>query len=101
MTNTEHKSEAQRPFIVCPTCEGEGSHGPGWVYTVSELDEAFGPDVDEYLEDMRRGRYNVTCEECGGQRVIRSACDCDGCEEAAREEYEYRALVAAELRAGC
>lgn len=55
--------------IVCTRCNGEGTHGPGWVFTEEDRYE-MGYEFDEMMDEMRRGSYNVTCETCGGRNVI-------------------------------
>lgn len=54
---------------VCPTCHGEGTHGPGWVFTEEDRYE-MGYEFDEMMDEMRRGTYNVPCEHCNGHNVI-------------------------------
>ncbi len=57
-------------FEVCQTCEGRGSHVNPSIddngITQSEWAEW---DEDE-RETYRSGGYDVTCYECGGQRVV-------------------------------
>lgn len=55
--------------IVCPRCGGEGVHGPGWTFTEEDRYE-MGYEFDEMMDEMRRGTYNVTCDECKGRNVI-------------------------------
>lgn len=57
-------------FEVCPTCEGEGSivHRALSVWTQADADE----DPDSF-EAMLAGRYDVTCDECNGLRVVDAA----------------------------
>lgn len=56
--------------VVCERCHGEGVHDhPAFAngITSSEMDEA-GP---EFLEDYMSGMYDVRCEECRGNRVVK------------------------------
>ena len=57
-------------FGVCPRCKGEGKHvNPnidGNGITSSEMEE-LGQD---FIEDYLGGVYDVTCQECGGLRVV-------------------------------
>lgn len=58
---------------VCYGCEGHGTvlcEGMrGHAYTMSEFQEEFDPEEQaEYFK--RGGRYDVTCSDCGGKRVI-------------------------------
>lgn len=100
MTNT-HIAEADRPFIVCPTCQGNGTHGPGHVFTQDDLDEQFGHEQYDVMADYRAGRYDVRCEECQGQRVVRAECECDECEADREEIWELEAMERAERAFGC
>ena len=65
----ENAQEVQAPaqWVVCPRCQGEGTHD-AWTggMTVAEMNER-GP---EFLEDYAAGMYAVACAECGGKRVI-------------------------------
>lgn len=68
---TEH--ELPSKFEVCPQCEGHGSclHPDigSYAYSSEEFNEAF--DDEEQAEYFRRGgRYDVTCFECNGKRVV-------------------------------
>jgi hypothetical protein len=90
-----HVQETARKFVVCPTCEGNGTHGPGHVYTQDDLDEQFGPDQFDVMVDYFAGKYDVRCEECAGKRVVRAECACAKCEADRREEPEYQAMVRA------
>jgi len=89
---SNHIEEASRPFIVCPTCKGNGTHGPGWVMTQADVDEMGYDEFDEYMENMQEGRYDVPCEECKGQRVVKGECPCSSCEEDREDEYQMREL---------
>jgi len=58
---------------VCPTCEGFGTHlNPSignHAYTMEEFNESFDEEgKEEYFR--RGGIYDVTCEECKGNKVI-------------------------------
>lgn len=57
-------------YIVCPTCDGAGSHVNPSIdsegLTAADFEEA-GP---EFFEDYRSGTYDVPCYECGGKRVV-------------------------------
>lgn len=59
---------------VCGNCEGHGSHlRPGMrehAYTREEFDEAFHDEEDRAAYFERGGVYDVTCETCGGRRVV-------------------------------
>ena len=94
---SNHIETGALPFIVCPRCEGHGTTGPGWVMTQDDVDE-MGHEFEEYMENMQRGDYDVPCDECGGQRVVKGECPCDECEAERIEEAELRHLEYMERR---
>lgn len=98
---TNHISKSDRKFVVCPRCEGRGQHGPGHVFTQDDLDEQFGPDQFEVMDDYRNGVYDVRCDGCAGLRVVTAECDCDDCESEAQEIWELEAMERAERAFGC
>lgn len=57
-------------YEVCPRCDGEGSHTnpniDGNGITASEWAEWDEEDRDNYMS----GVYDVSCEKCGGLRVV-------------------------------
>ncbi len=66
-------NEASVPAVyeVCPTCSGHGAHSraverDGGGFTASE----WADEDPDFREDYLSGRYDRTCEECHGQRVI-------------------------------
>lgn len=91
-------------FVVCPECDGEGTLGPGFVYTQADREEQFdGPDeFADHIEDIRNGVYDSPCGTCKGQRVVVDIEEFDGETTTAAQrwqmEREYRAEVAAEQR---
>lgn len=93
-----HVPTAELPFMVCPTCGGHGTHGPGHVWTASELDEQFGPEADDVMEDYRRGLYDEICSECNGLRVVRTVCACEVCEQDRTDEDQQAHWDAMERR---
>lgn len=114
---------------VCPRCRGEGSivnpSVDGHGITADEMDE-LGP---EFMQDYLDGLYDVRCPRCTGLRVVEK-CQVELCprpveeghvwddadnqqsmqhcfehltdqeREAAQEEAEYQAEIAAERRMG-
>jgi hypothetical protein len=63
----EQDTPVPTKWEICETCEGEGHHGPGWTWTASELDEQFGNEAEEFMDDLRRGTYDVPCSaRCSG-----------------------------------
>jgi len=59
---------------VCPRCEGFGTHLTPSIgqhaYTQEEFYEAFSDEEDREQYFRRGGIYDVTCEECKGNKVI-------------------------------
>lgn len=95
-------------YVVCGRCRGEGSHcnpaidGNG----ITESDREDWAD-DDFMEGYLGGRYDVTCEECGGDRVVlvvdetrTSPVDLALYRRHNREMAEMRAEEAAERRMG-
>jgi hypothetical protein len=105
MVEVEH--ELPVTFEVCPTCEGRGKHVNPSVDAGGLSAEDFYEDPD-FAESYMEGHYDVTCYECGGNRVVpvinRDRCDpeilkkLDDREEA---DAQYRREVEAERRFGC
>lgn len=87
-----------RKYEVCPTCDGHGKHShavDGNGITDSEWEEW---DHEE-REDYFAGRYDQTCEECNGKRVIQVV-DIDAIPEEARKQYiQYLGDIESEQRA--
>lgn len=83
-------------YKVCPDCEGEGTKGPGFVYTAQDVEEMGYEAFDEVQFMHREGMFDTVCEFCEGKRVVtvERAAEWD-------DELEYRAERAAEMRAGC
>lgn len=100
MTDTTTRAK----FVVCPDCLGEGTHGPGFVWTKDEIDED-REGFEETQRLLREGYFDVPCEFCKGKRVVEDLVEFDGvtttAEERYRDECDYRAEVAAERRLGC
>jgi hypothetical protein len=97
-------------FEVCQTCRGNGKHVNPAIDGNGLTQEDFDEDPD-FREDYFSGRYDVTCEECGGQRVVlaidEAECKRQGREDdleayykQGREEAAYQAECAAERRMG-
>lgn len=62
--------EVQLPchFAVCDRCNGTGVHDhPAFSNGISQ--EQFEEDPD-FREDYMSGRYDVSCKECKGLRVV-------------------------------
>lgn len=61
-------------YIVCPTCKGTGSHVNPSVDMNGLSQEDFDDDPG-FREDYFGGVYDVTCNTCGGKRVIPEPAD--------------------------
>jgi len=116
-TDAGDKIELSLPgkFEVCPGCEGHGTRlcegMRGEAYTTEEFYESFDDEqAEEYFK--RGGRYDVTCEECQGARVI-AVVDEEACRTPEQkrvlglyyakldDDYQYERECAAERRMGC
>lgn len=103
---TKHTEEENRPFVVCPRCQGHGTHAnPAFDgMSLSAMYDDLGPDeADEFRAEYttRGGMYDVVCEECGGKRVVRAECECASCERGRRELADMYAMERAERMFGC
>jgi hypothetical protein len=70
----EHVVQLPAKFEVCGRCEGHGTHLHPAIgehaYSVEEFNEAFDDDESRAAYFQRGGMYDVTCEQCGGKRVV-------------------------------
>ncbi len=103
-------------FEVCDCCGGEGKHvNPniecdGGGFTYSEWQEACQEDND-FAANYMSGKYDVTCYECKGLRVVPVVNESiltteqkevyDRYLEYQENEYNYAAERASERRMGC
>jgi hypothetical protein len=81
---------------ICSKCEGYGTHlhesFGSYAYTLAEFDTQFDDKMQgEYFK--RGGIYDVTCTQCGGDKVIK-VIDLEKCLKDPKlkiiyEEYEY------------
>lgn len=91
-------------YEVCGTCAGKGTH----VNPAIDADHGLSQeDFDQdpgFREDYFAGRYDVTCVECGGNRVVPAPQGTPEqmklIEEAIQDDANYRAECAAERRMG-
>ena len=102
------EGEEQELFLpthreVCPTCDGKGTSS-AYLGAFSGDDMREDP---EFFEDYMAGRYDRTCEECNGLRVIEvvdidkmPAADRALYEEHMREEASYNSMCEMERRMG-
>jgi len=54
---------------VCPTCDGRGCHVNPSIDAHGLTAEDFAEDPD-FAEDYLRGKYDIHCSECRGERVV-------------------------------
>jgi len=60
--------EGQR--IVCPSCNGTGSHVRRDIDDSRLIDSMREDGDDEGIRSYFRGSFDVTCEECKGRNVV-------------------------------
>jgi hypothetical protein len=72
-------------FKVCPLCEGKGTHINPSIDSHGLTAEDFYEDPG-FLEDYASGKYNQTCNECHGLRVI-EVVDEEACERQLLKDY--------------
>lgn len=86
-------------YIVCPACDGEGSIGPGFVWTQSDMEQEDPDEFADMQRAIRRGQFDTPCHFCKGDRVV-LAVDEDGqrAEERYQDHLDYEAEVRAEQR---
>lgn len=106
---TQYDVEIALPskFDVCPVCEGKGTHVNPSIDAGGLTARDFDDDPD-FREDYLGGRFDQTCNRCGGKRVV-PVVDEDRCPPEDLEAYygkldddaAYRAECEAERRAGC
>lgn len=56
-------------WIVCPVCEGKGTHVNPDIDANGLTAEDFDEDPD-FAEDYRSGVYDVTCYTCKGRTTV-------------------------------
>ena len=95
--------------IVCPTCDGRGSHVNPSIDSHGLTADDFYEDPD-FARDYMAGAYDVVCSECGGHNVVddvdyeRAKTECPDLlkrwEDYLQEQYNYEAECRAERRMG-
>jgi len=68
----ETEIEFPARFEVCSDCEGQGTHLHPAIREHAYTAEEWADEDDDFKEEYRRhgGIYDVTCETCGGRRVV-------------------------------
>lgn len=71
MTKKGNTFEVKLPHTreICPTCDGKGSHVNRNIDGNGISPEEFAEDP-EFEEAYFEGRYDVTCEECKGEKIV-------------------------------
>lgn len=89
-------------FVVCPSCEGEGTLDNFGAFTSVDLDEWYGDSYerDQFVDDYRAGRIGrVACDWCDGKRVVPAVDEFgDDADTAWKDHCEYLAIQRAEDR---
>lgn len=101
-------TEVPLPFIyeVCPLCSGKGTHVNPSIDSHGLTAEDFHEDPG-FREEYLSGRFDQTCNECHGDRVV-PVVDLDRVDPALLKEFreeqladaEFEAMAAAERRMG-
>jgi hypothetical protein len=65
----EEEASVRVKYVVCETCEGRGKHVNPSIDGNGLTSEDFAEDP-EFREEYMSGRYDVTCYECKGERVV-------------------------------
>lgn len=86
-------------YEVCPVCRGHGKHVNPAIDCMGLTQEDFDADPD-FEEAYFAGQYDVTCNGCGGLRVV-PALDEDRCDPDLRREYEADLADDAAYEAEC
>lgn len=89
--------ELPAKYVVCPRCEGCGSHVNPSIDGNGLTREDFDEDPD-FKESYFRGDYDVTCYECKGQRVV-AVVDPKRCGKQHLRAYRQQQREAAEVDA--
>lgn len=97
----EQEVELPAKNVVCHRCEGYGTHlNPSigqHAYTSEEFNESFDEEeAEQYF--TRGGIYDVSCEECHGNKVIAEV-DEQACDPALLKRYQDHQNYLAESRA--
>jgi hypothetical protein len=97
----EHVDYVETPlpveFQVCPLCQGRGAHVNPSIDAHGLSGEDFAEDPD-FAEDYFSGRYDQTCNECHGLRVVEGV-DRDACPPALLALYDQQQQELAEMYA--
>jgi len=94
--------EVLAKFVVCPVCEGHGSHVNPSIDSQGISPDEFAEDPD-FAEAYFSGQCDVNCAGCSGARVVLTPvheADLKLMVEAWQSDAEYQAEAEAERRMG-
>lgn len=99
--------ELPTKWVVCPVCNGNGTHVNPSIDAGGISGERFADDP-EFYDDYMSGAFDVTCNCCGGRTTVPGV-DWSQLSDEHRKAYEQqledeandRALMRAERMAGC
>lgn len=83
-TEDDEPAPDTSPWLICPTCHGDGHHCQH-LGAITEEDRERDWDADSW-EDYMNGLYDKTCETCGGSGKVRT----DTLNRILEEAAEYR-----------
>lgn len=92
--DNDEERELPGKFVVCGSCNGKGKRDYLGAITSDQFNEWHADEVDDYFA----GRYDVTCRECEGLRVV-VVLDRSRCSKADLTEYDEQREIDAEIRA--
>jgi len=104
---SEKEVELPTKWMVCPLCNGKGTHINPSIDAGGLTWEDFEEDPD-FAADYKAGMYDIPCNKCTGKRVIKvpnydrmTTKEKEAYEKWQKEEAEYEAMVRAERRMEC
>jgi hypothetical protein len=102
----ERELQLRCRFEVCSLCRGHGTHVNPSIDASGLAREDF--DDPDFAEGYTQGRYDVTCAECGGLRVVpvvdrkgNTAEDLAAYDDHMKAQWDDARATAAERRMGC
>jgi hypothetical protein len=107
-TGEESTVEVPAEYEVCGLCNGKGKHVNPSIDAHGLSSEDFAEDPD-FAEEYFSGFYDISCNECGGRRVVLTPRDdlnkeqqdaIDHMYDVQEIDREFRAEVEAERRMG-
>lgn len=94
----EYEAELPIHFEVCDRCRGKGTHTNPSIDGHGISAEEWANDWDDESREMyMNGGYDVSCEECGGRRVV-PVVDEDRCDPDVLKHYHEHLRAVNEMR---